>query len=126
MRLLFDDITEKDFELLFADDESCMAWLASKKWDKGFVCRKCGHHNHCPGKRPYSRRCTRCKREESATAHTPFHHCRIPLRDAFRMAWLCCHSPAISAAHLSRELDIRQMTCWKFKKKIQQCMNDVG
>ncbi len=122
MKLSFQGITIEDFERIFGDDAGCLRWLADKKWAEGFTCRKCGHHNYCAGRRPYSRRCTRCKREESATAHTPFHRCRIPIREAFRIAWICCHTPSVSSASLSKELDIRQMTCWKFKKRLLECM----
>lgn len=121
MKLDLNGINEEEFEDLFPDDEACLSYLAGKKWEAGFVCKKCGNDNYCRGKRPSSRRCTRCKTDESATAHTPFHRCRIPVKEAFRIAWLCCNSPAISSASLSKHLEIRQMTCWKFKKKLMGC-----
>lgn len=122
MKLNFRTLTPEAFDTQFADDEACLSFLAAEKWREGFVCRKCGHDHYCKGKRPFARRCTRCKTEESATAHTPFHHCRIPIKEAFRIAWLCCVSPAISSLSLSKKLEIRQMTCWKFKKKLMLCI----
>ncbi len=122
MKLTFRDITSEMFDKIFPDDIACLEWLALHKWSDGYICRKCGHTRFCKGKKPHSRRCTVCKSEESATAHTPFHRCRIPLREAFRIAWICCNSPLVSSASLSSQLDIRQMTCWKFKKKILGCM----
>jgi hypothetical protein len=77
----------KDIEKHFSTKESCLSYLASKKWEKGFVCRKCGHTNSCKGDQPFSRRCTRCKHLESATAHTLFHACKIPLPEAFRLTF---------------------------------------
>jgi hypothetical protein len=124
MKLRFNHLTSEMFDVQFPDDASCLAYLADHKWQDGFVCRKCGHTHFCKGKKPHSRRCTRCKSEESATAHTPFHRCRIPVREAFRIAWLCCTSPAISTYSISRELDIRQMTCWKFKRKLMECVSE--
>lgn len=123
MKLNFKDITAEVFEKQFPDEEACLAYLADRKWAEGYICRKCGHGNFCKGKKLYSRRCTRCKTEESAMAHTPFHRCRIPLKEAFRIAWICCNSPAISTSSLSKAVDIRQMTCWKFKKKLMECMD---
>jgi hypothetical protein len=34
-----------------------------------------------------------------------------------------CQKPAISSYELSRILETRQMTCWKFKKKLRECMH---
>jgi two-component system, sensor histidine kinase LadS len=108
----------------FIDEQSCLKFLAEEKWVNGFECRKCGHTNYCQGKKPFSRRCTRCKAEESATAHTVFHRCKIPLVDAFEMVRLVCSDPGVSSYEISRKADIRQMTCWKFKSKIQECLKD--
>lgn len=108
----------------FPTEESCLQFLADYKWKDGFICRKCGHDNFCKGKKPHSRRCTRCKAEESATAHTVFHKCKIPLADAFRLAQLVCSNPEISSYEISRIFDKRQMTCWKFKTKITECLSD--
>lgn len=118
----FKKLKREDFRQRFSDPESCLEWLSSKKWQNGFTCRKCGNTNYCAGKTPYSRRCTRCKTDESATAQTIFHHCRIPLPEAFEMAWLVCNSPEISTYEIARQMDARQMTCWKFKKRITECL----
>ena len=126
MKYFFKNIKKIEFSEIFHNEESCLKFLANEKWEKGFVCRKCGHTNYCKGKKPYSRRCTKCKAEESATAHTVFHRCRIPLTDAFKITYMVCHSPDISTYEISRKTEIRQMTCWKFKKKIVECIDDRG
>ncbi len=114
------------FNQLFSTNESCLQYLADLKWEQGFVCRKCGHTNFCKGKTPHSRRCTRCKTEESATAHTIFHRCRIPLTDAFEIAFQVCSKPDISTYELAKKMERRQMTCWKLKKKIMDCIETKG
>jgi hypothetical protein len=126
MKDVFANIKQMDFELTFSDDLKCLEVLASEKWKDGFVCRKCGHTNFCQGKTPFSRRCTRCKHDESATAHTIFHRCKIPLSEAFKIAYMVCCKPDISSYDLSRMLEKRQMTCWKFKKKIAECLEKNG
>ena len=108
----------------FPDEETCLKFLADFKWKEGFRCRKCGHTNYCKGKTPYSRRCTRCKKEESATAHTIFHRCKIPMTKAFEMAFMVCSMPEISSGTISKKLEIRQMTCYTFQKKIKLCLRD--
>jgi hypothetical protein len=118
MRLL----DERSVEGGLSDDGECLAMLASIKWAGGFKCRKCGNDRYCSGKKPYSRRCTRCKSEESATAHTVFHGCKMPLVSAFRIMHEICRRPGVSTYELSRMLGTRQMTCWKLKKKITACL----
>ncbi|MCD4735530.1 MAG: transposase [Bacteroidales bacterium] len=110
----------------FVDENKCLEFIAGEKWKNGFTCRKCGHTNYCKGRKPFSRRCTRCKTEESATAHTIFHRCRIPITEAFKIAYMVCNTPEISSYEISRELDRRQMTCWKFKKKMLECGEKNG
>jgi hypothetical protein len=118
----FSKIKVLDFNYQFASDEQCLAFLANEKWKEGYNCKKCGNDNYCSGKTPYSRRCTKCKHDESATAHTMFHRCKIPIHEAFKIAYEVCNLPDISVANLSEKLKIRHMTCWKLKKKIKECL----
>jgi two-component system, sensor histidine kinase LadS len=110
----------------FATDEACLQLIAEQKWAQGFACRKCGNTNYCHGKSPYSRRCTRCKHEESATSHTIFHRCRVALPEAFRIMYMVCNDPGISSYEISRQMELRQMTCWKLKSKLLDCIKDKG
>ncbi|MFP4471469.1 MAG: transposase [Bacteroidales bacterium] len=126
MKNTFVKLKPIEFRSVFSDEEKCLEFLAGEKWQNGFVCRKCGHTNFCKGKTPHSRRCTRCKHDESATAHTIFHRCKIPLTEAFEIAYLVCSTPGISSYDISRRLEKRQMTCWKFKKKITECIERHG
>ncbi|MFC2106763.1 transposase [Bacteroidota bacterium] len=119
-------LEKRDFENLYNCDNNCLEILSQRKWKDGFKCRHCGNTNYCMGKAPLSRRCTRCKKEESVTANTIFHRCKIPMKDAFKMAYLICHNTDISTYELSRIMNLRQMTCWKFKKKITECLEKGG
>ena len=110
----------------FSTTEDCLGFLAGKKWENGFVCKTCGHTNYCRGKTSFSRRCTRCKHEESATAHTIFHRCHIPLTEAFRIVSMVCHNPEVSTYELSRQVELRQMTCWKLKSRLMECIKNRG
>ena len=110
----------------FDSDEACLKLIADQKWADGYTCRNCGNTNYCGGKTPFSRRCTRCKREESATSHTIFHHCRIPLPEAFKIMYKVCKDPGISSYELSRQMELRQMTCWKLKSKLAECIRERG
>jgi len=120
------NIAPLKLEQLLQDEEKCLEYIAGEKWRDGFTCRKCGHTNYCAGKKPFSRRCTRCKHEESASAHTIFHGCHLPITQAFQLAYQVCQDPGISSYELARQLDTRQMTCWKLKKRMRECIEAKG
>lgn len=124
MKFKFIKIKADEFENSFSTSEQCLEYLANQKWENGYICKKCGNTNSCNGKTLFSRRCTKCKHDESATANTMFHGCKIPLIEAFKLAYNVCNSPEISIAKLSETIDRRQMTCWKLKKKIMECMKE--
>jgi len=107
----------------FPNEHICYQYLADIKWESGFVCKKCGHTNYCAGRKPYSRRCTRCKYDESPTAGTMFDKCKFSLHLAFHLAFkISTKKKGMSSLELSHEFELRQMTCWEFKWKIQQAM----
>jgi len=127
MGMIFSEgLTPEQLEKLFESDDSCLEFLANLKWDKGFVCRKCGNTNYCSGKTPHSRRCTKCKSEESATTGTIFHNCKFPISKAFYIAYnVCKGKEEISTYEFARRLSLRQMTCWNFKTKTISALNQM-
>ncbi len=127
MSRIFNEALEPDqLEELLNSDEKCLEFLAELKWAGGFVCRKCGNTNYCSGKTPFSRRCTKCKTEESATTGTIFHNCKFPVSKAFYIAYNVCKGKEdISTYEFARRLSLRQMTCWNFKAKIQQALSQM-
>jgi len=121
------ELTSEQIDELFTSDEKCLEFLSGIKWENGFLCRKCGNTNYCPGKLPFSRRCTKCKAEESDTAGTIFHHCRFNLSKAFYIAYSVCKgNEDISSYEFARRLSLRQMTCWKFKDKLKKAIEESG
>ncbi len=120
------ELTEDRLAGLFNSDEKCLEFLAEVKWENGYTCRKCGNDNYCQGRTPYSRRCTRCKTEESAAAGTIFHNCKFPIHKAFYIAYNVCKGKAeLSSYELARRLSLRQMTCWKFRTRIHKAINQM-
>lgn len=120
------ELSQEQLDELFHSDEKCLEFLADVKWSEGFVCRKCGNTNHCPGKTPHSRRCTKCKTEESATTGTIFHNCKFPVSKAFYIAYTVCKGKEeLSSYEFARRLSLRQMTCWNFKTKIQHALQEI-
>ena len=127
MGLIFTkEVSEETVEELFVSDEKCLEFLADLKWADGFTCRKCGNTNSCTGKSPYSRRCTKCKSEESATSGTIFHNCKFPIHKAFIIAYNVCKGKEdVSTYEFARRLALLQMTCWNFKTKIQTALKTM-
>jgi hypothetical protein len=121
------ELSVAELEELFSSDEKCMEFLSEVKWSNGFICRKCGNTNFCSGKTPHSRRCTKCKTEESAAAGTIFHNCKFPVSKAFYIAYNVCKGKEdLSTYEFARRLSLRQMTCWNFKTKIQHAVNEMN
>lgn len=120
----FKGVNSIKFHNTFSGDEDCYRYLADIKWcDKGYQCRKCGHTKYCKGVRPFSRRCTKCKYDESPTAGTMFDKCKFSLQLAFHIAFkISTKKKGMSSLELSQEFELRQKTCWEFKWKIQQAM----
>jgi hypothetical protein len=120
------ELSDEQLKKLFASDEKCYEFLAELKWSNGFICKKCGNANYCPGKTSYSRRCTKCKTEESAAAGTIFHNCKFPVSKAFYIAYKVCKGKEdLSTYEYARRLSLRQMTCWNFKTKIQHALKQI-
>jgi len=120
------ELSKEQLEELFNSDDKCYEFLAEIKWSEGFTCKKCGNTNYCSGKTPYSRRCTRCKTEESAAAGTIFHNCKFQVSKAFYIAYNVCKGKEdISTYEYARRLSLRQMTCWNFKTKIRTAIEQM-
>ena len=113
----------EQFRSVIPDETTSLKLLSEIKWKDGFVCLKCDSKNYCKGKSEFSRRCTRCKKDESATANTIFHRCKIPINLAMEIAYLVCNVADISSYEISRQIVTRHMTCYGFQKKVIACRN---
>jgi len=112
-----------EFQQMFPDDQSCMDHLAKLKWPGGFVCEKCKHRKYCKGKLEQTRQCTSCGYQATPTSGTMFHKVKFPLLKAFYIVYfMSTNKKGISSTELSRKLNLRQKTCWLFRKKVAQAM----
>lgn len=124
-RILSKDVDFDEFSQMYPDDASCLKFLADIKWKHGFACVRCTHANYSEGRAPFSRRCTRCGYEESATAYTLLQNTRLPITKTFYMIFLVYNSKGnISSHKLSSILKIRQSTCWAYSAKIRRAMKE--
>ena len=112
-----------EFQEMFPDDQSCMEHLAKLKWPEGFICENCGHRKYCNGKLEQTRQCTSCGSQATPTSGTMFHKVKFPLLKAFYIVYfMSTNKKGISSTELSRKLNLRQKTCWLFRKKVVQSM----
>lgn len=115
------------FDNRFQSDDDCYAYLAAIKWNGNhYECRKCGNTTFHKGRSPYSRRCNRCKYDESVTAGTIFHRLKFPILTAFNIIHLMAtSSKGITSVELSQQFGITQTTSLMFKYKVQSDRKSV-
>lgn len=122
-RAKFVGVNSITFNRIFKADEDCLQYLSSLKWEDGYSCKRCKNDKYCQDKKPYNRRCTKCRYEESPTAGTMFDKVKFSLLKAFHIAFkISTKKKGMSSLELSNEYELRQKTCWEFKWKIQQAM----
>jgi len=121
---LYMGLNSIEFHRRFQSDEDCLEYLSELKWsDNIYTCRKCGCDRYCKGRTQFSRRCIKCGYDESVTAYTAFEKCKFSLLVAFHIVFkISTKVKGMSSRELSNEFDLRQKTCWSFKRKVQQCM----
>lgn len=124
---MFQGLNILEFTDKFSTDDKCREYLADQKWEKGYKCGHCSHTQYHNGRLAGTRVCSKCKYSESATARTLFHKLKFPLRKAFHIVYTkSCNKKGISSYELSRQLGLRQKTCWFFQRKVQEAMHSTG
>jgi len=124
-RVMSQDVDFEEFSKIYPDRDTCYKYLSVLKWKDGYQCKKCGSSNYLSGQLPYSRRCTKCRYEESVINNTIFQNSRIPINKAFYMLYLIYSTKGkISSHKLSEILSIRQGTCWSYSSKMKKLLDD--
>ncbi len=122
-RKKFIGVNSITFNRQFKDDNDCYEYLSLVKWEYGFICRKCGCKKYYHGKKPFSRRCLKCKYDESPTVNTMFEKLKFSILVAFHIVFkISTKKKGMSSLELSSEFELRQKTCWLFKQKVQEAM----
>ena len=120
---MFQGVSLISFQKHFQTEEDCFKYLADKKWASEYCCIKCGGTKFHNGKLPFSRECNKCHYDESVTSNTLFHKVKFSIYKAFYIAFLVgTGKKGISTYELSRKLELRQKTCWLFKRKVMEAM----
>lgn len=119
----FTGVNSITFNRQFKNDNDCYEYLSLVKWEDGYICRKCGNDKYYNGKKPFSRRCLKCKYDESPTVNTMFEKLKFSILIAFHIVFkISTKKKGMSSLELSSEFELRQKTCWSFKQKVQEAM----
>jgi hypothetical protein len=78
-RKKYTGVNSIEFYKYFQTDNDCLKYLSAIKWEIDYSCKKCGNTTYCKGEKPYSRRCNKCKYDESPTADTMFDKIKFSL-----------------------------------------------
>ncbi|MBC7451389.1 MAG: transposase [Cytophagales bacterium] len=118
-RIVLKDINFEEFSLVYPNDSACYHYLEEIKWEQGYTCRKCGSKKFGKGVTVFSRRCSNCRYDESITAYTVFHRCKFGIQIAMYITVMMNrYGKSIPITDISKEVKMRNATCWKFAQKI--------
>jgi hypothetical protein len=119
----FTSVKTLDFVEQFKTDNDCLEYISNIKWADGYSCKKCKNTTYCIGKKAFSRRCIKCRYDESPTVGTGFDKCKFSILTSFHIIFkISTKKKGMSTLELSNEFGLRQKTCWDFKWKLQQVM----
>jgi len=127
MEQRFKSLSLFEFQDQFTSVSDCKKYLSDLKWKAGYCCVKCANKKYCKGLGELDRQCTKCRYTESVTAGTLFHKVKFDLVKAFYVVYfVSTNKKGITSTELSRKLNLRQKTCWAFKRKVMKAMKSSG
>ena len=115
----------KDYRELirrFSADERCLEYIASIRWQNGFVCSACGGKEFWRSKR-LQWICTNCKFQSRVLAGTLFQDTKLPLSLWFQVIWwFMGPKNGASALALQQNFGIGSYrTAWALLGKLRSC-----
>lgn len=124
---MVNNLTIQDFRTRFETEEDCLNYLIEIKWGKGYQCIRCKGKEYGKGRQWFYRRCKKCGYDESVTANTLFHKCKLGLLRAFEMGFrLSVKKKGMSSCELAKEFGCCQMSAWLLKAKYQNAMKSTN
>ncbi len=107
----------------YGTEAQCEAAVVAWRWPNGFVCPRCGAHEHAiVGKRRLFN-CHGCQAQTSIKAGTIFARTLLPLTTWFQGMYLLTQSKnSISGLELARQLGVRPDTASLMRHKLMSVM----
>lgn len=121
------NMTIKQFNAQFPDDDACLDHLMNVRYGSKFFCSSCGaeaKHHRVKARRCYE--CEFCGHQVYPTAGTPFAKTRTSLRDWFYVMFLFCATRnGVSAKEIQRQIGVTYKTAWRMGHEIRKYMGWV-
>ncbi len=126
-------LTVKQFEEMFPDEDHCRAYLKARRWPNGVHCPRCGNSKvYELHSRPWHWQCTQCAPggsmgyRFSLLTGTIFENTNKPLRDWFQVTHLLLTSKkGVSARQLWRYMGFGSLkTAWYMAHRIRAALAD--
>jgi len=118
---------EKFIEI-YPDETSCLRFIYAKKWGEegnNYQCNRCGNKKWFDlSNLKFAKKCTKCNYIETVTANTLFHRVKFEMNKAFYIVYVVTKETSLSTQHLSDNIDLRKNTCWKFRKRVEEKMEE--
>ncbi len=118
-RVMQKHVSFEEFRKIYTDSDACYKFIDELKSSKEFHCKKCNHHKFSKGL-DYSRRCSKCNYVETIITGTIFAGIKFPITKAFYLLFLISEGKLYTVGELSELVDLRQQTCWTFKKRVEE------
>lgn len=116
-------ITIEQFRNNFKTNDDCLRFLMDRKWGKGYTCIKCGCNEYVKGRKWFYKRCKCCMYDESVTANTGLHKCKLDMMKVFEIGFrIGVRKKGMSSNELAREFGCQQKSAWLLKAKFQNIM----
>jgi transposase-like protein len=124
-------LTIKQFEEMFPDEEHCKAYLKARRWPDGVHCPRCGNlHVYELKTRPWHWQCTECAPggstgyRFSVLTGTVFENTNKPLREWYRVIHLLLTSKkGMSARQLWRYMGFGSLkTAWYMAHRVRAAL----
>lgn len=106
----------------FSSEAQCQEYLASQRWQTGYVCPQCGcRHGYRLSNGRYQ--CAQCRHQTSVTAGTVLHKTHMPLTQWFLAFYFVSQDKrGISAVRLAAMLGTTYKTAWSMLRRIRIAM----
>jgi len=121
-RVMQKRVTYEEFREIYPNDESCLALLRELKEPHPFVCKNCHNSSFSPLTGVFIRRCKECGYREPLSSNTIFYRIKFPITKAFYILYLVSSGRNLTVDELSLLISLRKETCWAFRNKVKEVM----
>ncbi|QQP88547.1 IS1595 family transposase [Skermanella sp. TT6] len=114
-----------DFQMVFPDDEACLAFLEETVWPKGRFCPECGCVDTIAMKGKAAERrlyhCRGCRGQFTATSQTWLHSRKLPLVKYFEIIYYDANSSfGMASTRIAEWTGVSQKSVWKILTAFRQ------